>query len=207
MRQTIRSAAVLLLFLGVLWTPAASAQGVQGGVKIGLNSANLSFEESGEFENLENRTGMLAGGFLVWPVTRTFAIQAEGLFSQKGASVSEQGMSGELQLDYVDIPILARFSASPSARTMLHVYAGPSLNFNVRARTKATFAGETSEEDFSDDVRSLETGLVLGAGVQVSRLLFEGRYSWGLTNIDKEDAGSDPTVKNRTLSVTAGIRF
>ena len=205
MRVTIRSAVLLLLF-GTWWTPVASAQDVQAGVKFGVNFADLSFEENDEIEDLNTRTGIAAGGFVVWPLTPAFAIQTEALYSQKGASLSEQGVTGALELDYLDIPVLARFSTTPASNTTLHLYAGPSFNFNLRARTKMSFAGETAEEDFSDDVKSVDTALVFGAGFEVSRLLFEGRYSLGLTNIDKE-GGTNPSVKTRAFTLSAGIRF
>ena len=206
MKWMIRPAALVFVF-SALWTPAASAQNVQAGVKFGVNFANLSFEENDDTEELETRKGILAGGFVAWPVTPSFAVQTEALYSQKGATMSEQGVTGALELDYLDFPILARFSTSPSPAARVHLYAGPSFNFNLRARTKATFEGETSEQDFSDDIKSFDTALVVGGMVEVNRLMFEGRYSWGLTNIDKEDGSSDPTVKNRTLSFTAGLRF
>ena len=206
MRLTIRSA-VLMVLLGAWGAPVASAQDVQAGVKFGVNFADLSFKQTEGIEDLDARRGIVAGGFVVWPMTPSFAVQTEALYSLRGASLSDQGVTGALELDYLDVPILARFSTSPSTNTKVHILAGPSFNFNLRARTKATFAGETSEEDFSDEIKPFETALVVGAGVEVARLLFEGRYSWGLTNIDKDDGSDDPTVKNRTLSFTAGIRF
>lgn len=206
MKVTMR-AAVLLFVFGTYWTPAASAQGVQAGVKFGVNVADLSFEENDEIEDLDSRKGIVAGGFIVWPMTPAFAVQTEALYSQKGASLSDQGVTGGLELDYLDIPILARFTTSPGSNANVHFYAGPSFNFNLRARTKVTFGGESSEEDFSDDIKSFDTAMIVGASVEVSRLLFEGRYSWGLTNIDKEDGMSDPAVKHRVLSFGAGIRF
>src|SRR5687767_1379741 len=59
MRPTIRLMPLLLVtFLhGSWWTPIAGAQDVQGGVKVGVNRANLSFQESEEFEELDSRTG------------------------------------------------------------------------------------------------------------------------------------------------------
>ena len=206
MRLTIRSAVLLVLF-ATGWTPVASAQDVQAGVRFGVNFADLRFEENEDVEDLDTRTGIAVGGFVVWPLTPAFAVQTEALYSQKGASLSEDGVTGTLELDYLDVPVLARFSTSPGSNTRVHLYAGPSFNFNVRARTKMSFAGETAEEDFSDEVKSFETALVLGASFEVNRLLFDGRYSWGLTNIDKEDGTSDPAVKTRAFTLSAGIRF
>lgn len=208
MRRTI-PAGLLVISVSVLSTPVANAQDVQGGVKIGLNSSTLNFKESGDFDKVESRTGIVAGAFLVWPVTPSIAIQAEGLYSQKGASVSGQGVTADLQLDYVDVPVLARFSTSPGSRTAVHAFAGPSMNFKVRTYAESGFenATERVEHDITDSIKSFEAGLVVGAGVQVSRLLFEGRYSWGLTNVDAENLGAGGAVRNRGLSFTAGIRF
>lgn len=88
----------------------------------------------------------------------------------------------------------------------VHIFAGPSFNVRLRARGEGTFQGETSEQDISEDIEPFEIGLVVGAGVEIGRLILDGRYAWGLSDLDKDDT-DDVIVKNRVLSLTAGIRF
>lgn len=201
MRASLATVAVLLI-IGV---SAASAQDVHGGVRAGVHVADVSFSESDADADFGRRTGLVAGAFLVVPLSPSFAIQPEVLFSQKGTSGSQRGVTGELKLDYLDVPILGRFWARAGSRSTIHVFAGPSLNFRLRARVRGSFAGETSEQNIDDEIKAFDAGLVMGAGVQVGRLIVDGRYTWGVTNISKDEA--EVTAKNRGLSLTAGIRF
>ena len=51
----------------------------------------------------------------------------------------------------------------------------------------------------------MDVGLVAGVTADVGRLVLDGRYTWGLTNIEKE-ATAEKT-RNRVISLTLGLRF
>ena len=46
----------------------------------------------------------------------------------------------------------------------------------------------------------------MGLAVEAGRLVFDGRYTWGLTNISK-DTNDPGTAKHRVFSATVGVRF
>lgn len=52
----------------------------------------------------------------------------------------------------------------------------------------------------------MDTGLAVGVGFTLSRLLLEGRYTIGLTDLNKTTE-SGTTNKNRVLSVLVGLQF
>lgn len=56
-------------------------------------------------------------------------------------------------------------------------------------------------------MESFDFGLVLGAGIDASRLTFDGRYTWGLTSIANTPVEDDVQVKNRTFSLMIGFRI
>ena len=58
----------------------------------------------------------------------------------------------------------------------------------------------------SDEVKSTDVGVVGGVAYHIGRLVIDGRYSWGLTDIDDETEDTIH-VKNRSFSVLAGWRF
>ena len=183
-------------------TSTASAQ-VSGGVKIGANFSNLNFD-SPDVPNFDRRTGLVAGVFVTIPASRHFDIQPEVLYSQKGAKISEAGDKATIELDYVDIPVLARYTSGGPAS--VQVFGGPSFGLRTRARSKAEFGGTTQTQDIKNDVKSSDIGLVVGAGLESGRFTVDGRYQWGLTNINKDEFDTTK-VKNRTFSVLAGVRF
>ena len=80
------------------------------------------------------------------------------------------------------------------------------MAFALRARARATFNGFTTELDVMDQVNRFDFGVAMGGGVEFGSIVVDGRYTLGLTDIDK-DKSDTVTTKNRTISVTAGFRF
>jgi Outer membrane protein beta-barrel domain len=87
------------------------------------------------------------------------------------------------------------------------VFAGPSLAFKLNADATGEFLGMSEDQDIDDDVESFDFGLVIDAGIEVGRLTFDGRYTWGLSNINSDPAQDDVDVKNRVFSLLVGFRF
>ena len=60
--------------------------------------------------------------------------------------------------------------------------------------------------DIKSQLNNTDMGLVVGAGVSLSRFLAEGRYTYGLTDLNKV---KDPSGANhnRVLSVLVGLVF
>ena len=184
----------------------AQEQPAAVGLKAGVNLANLNFEGDGETVSLDQRKGVVGGLFVVWPANSRFALQTEALYSQKGAQMEEGGDSAKIKLDYIDVPVLARISSPLSRGTSFHAFAGPSFGFRVSAKSESSFDGEEESEDIDDDVERFDLGLVAGAGVEMGRFVIDGRYTWGLSNINKIES-DDVKIKNRVFAVMAGIRF
>jgi hypothetical protein len=205
------SALVPALFVLACGASTAVAQEISGGVKAGVNFANFKIDPEDDDMDFDRRTGLIAGAFLVVPVSPQFAIQPEALFSMKGVTIPriEDGDSdaeGRIKLDYLDVPVLARFSSPSTTGTSLHVFAGPSFNFRLSAKSGLEVNGESDDDDISDQIERFELALVVGGGVEFGRLLIDGRYAWGLSNVNKDNQ-DDMKIKNRVFSVMAGVRF
>lgn len=172
------------------------------GLRGGLNIANLN-----NVDDADSRTGFMGGAYINVPVPMSpVSIQPELLYTQKGAEASET-FGGETvtvtnKLDYVEIPVLAKFSFAPGPVTP-HVYFGPYLAINVSAELEAEGGGQSSSEDIKDAVKDTDFGVVVGAEVDISKFNVGVRYGAGLTEIYEE--GGD--AKNGVLSIVAGINF
>jgi hypothetical protein len=197
--------AILVGFL--LASGSAAGQDVTGGVKGGVNFASLVFDSDVADLNLDSRVGLVAGGFVTWPVSPRFDIQPEALVSVKGASLSEFGADADIEITYLEIPILFRYGSPISSGTSLKLFGGPSLAFKLNAEATGEFLGGSEDQDIDDDVESFDFGLVLGAGIDAGHLTFDGRYTWGLTSIANTPVENDVQVKNRTFSLMIGFRF
>jgi len=193
MKTTLALAVALLVSAGT-----AHAQ-TSFGVKAGLNLANLSIDEADDTFEPENRTGFVAGVFVTVRGGGIFAFQPEVLISSQGAKFSDAVNSGTAKIDYLQVPLLARLGPSNVA-----LVVGPSIGFRINAKLSGD--GITVDnEDFSDQIERMDVGLVAGVTGDIGRLVLDGRYTWGLTNIEKEETAA--STKNRVISLTVGLRF
>jgi hypothetical protein len=160
---------VTMVLIGVLLAGAsAAAQNVSGGVKGGVNFANLKFEGELADLNLDNTIGLVAGAFASFPVTPRFDIQPEALGSVKGASFAEAGVDGDLKLTYLEIPVLFRFRSPASQNTSIQLFAGPSLAFKLNAEVTGEFLGISSDQDIDEDIERFEILRMAGKGIRRS---------------------------------------
>ena len=194
-----------LLVLAILCIPAAAAaQEVGYGVKGGLNLATLSFDPDAGAD-FGFRPGVVLGGFVSIPMGPRLTIQPEGLFSQKGGNASEEGVDAWIRFDYLEVPVLVQYAVTSSSTNTFNVFAGPSLAFKLKARSGAEFGDDSFDEDISEETETFDFGIVFGAGVNFGRFSVDGRYTFGLSNINKDT--EEGKIKNRTLAFLAGYRF
>jgi len=87
------------------FVPSAQAQmAVAIGPKAGLSITSFSTNA----DEIESRTSALGGIFINWQLHPIFAIQPEALISQKGAVYVNNGNRTDIQLNYFEVPILAK---------------------------------------------------------------------------------------------------
>jgi hypothetical protein len=182
---------------------AASAQDrVSGGALAGFASATLSGSEGSEPLDFSSRAGFSGGMFVVAPIAPWFAIEPEVFITQKGGKAVGTPEDLQFRLTSLELPVLARFDSKPGARARAHVVAGPV--FGIRLSATQTLDG--SDTDVKDATRAGEVAVAVGAGFDAGRFRLDGRYTFGLTRVNNEQApGVD--IKTRTFSVLAGFRL
>lgn len=195
---------ILVLALLAACPVTARAQGLEVGVRGGATLSRLQFDVAGEAPSTSSRIGLTGGVFVRRPVLRRVDLQVEALYAQKGTKVEESGVTSSVWLDYLDVPVLAR--VAPRRGSRFYLVGGGSFAVRVRARTRTPFGGATEEIDIADEVTSTDLGLVAGGGVEFGRLIVDGRYTHGLSDID-HDTSDDVSIFNRVVSITAGVKF
>ncbi len=205
-----RIVGILLAVFVVL--PGVAAAQIEIGLKGGVSFANLpkiadEIEADGGTPGM--RIGAAAGGHLLLTLGGIVGLQAEALYTQKG--IKGDALAGldeaiELRVDYIDVPILLRLGVTGGRG--LQFLVGPSFNFNTGAKLKVSGAFE-AEEDIKDQIEDFEFGMVVGLGYYGRRLLLEGRYQEGLTDVATfTDFVDDAiTYKNRTFLVLIGVQI
>jgi hypothetical protein len=218
---------VAVLSLGLLTSPSpAEALEAHFGVKGGLNVANLRFSQD-DLELQDSRKAAEFGAFAHFPLNEHFAVQPEALYTMKG---DEEDVSGDYELDgeiiqldgtvciessYLEVPVLARFTPAPDARVRPVLLVGPAVAVNLS--TDSVVSGESGgvsidvSDDISEDVKSVDLGLVLAGGLEFpvgsggQNVGLDLRYTLGLTNVSDNSEIDD--VKNGAFTVAGTFGF
>jgi opacity protein-like surface antigen len=127
------------------------------------------------------------------------------LYVQKGwkesAEVLGTTVEGDFRINYLEVPVLARFSLGAVVKPYLAI--GPYLATRQTTSAKFSAGGVSVEGNLDEWVKKSDAGMIIGAGVQTPvKLSFEARYSYGLGTID--DSGENLDIKNSALSLLIG---
>ena len=98
----------VLVVLSLLWVvPAGAGPGdVALGFIGGLNLANMGGDD---VSGTDSKTGFAGGGVLNYNFSNVFALQTEVLYTQKGFKEEENGFTLKFKLNYIEVPVLAKF--------------------------------------------------------------------------------------------------
>jgi hypothetical protein len=180
---------------------AASGQDLRFGVRGGTNIATVQNDTELGSGDFESRLGLVAGAFFAVPLGWVH-LQPEVLYTSKGAALDLQGIDSRLVLDYLEVPVLARWALG----TRMYVAAGPAVAWRLKATSRTKFSGATEEIDVADSVKRYDAGVTGAVGVRFGRFVVDGRYTHGLLDIDT-DASDGVSVRNRAFTISAGIAF
>jgi hypothetical protein len=168
--RTCGAAGVVLMMLLV----ASCAFGTPGfGVKAGGSWATQEWIwPTTEFDtDLDFRTGFRAGAYAEFELTPWLSLVPEVHYVQLGARYAEVE-TWDLRYDYVAIPLLVKIRAALHSWSP-YAYAGPRAD---------VFVGSQVHAGWIDDLDSVDFGVDLGAGLEISRFLLEFRYSASFTD-------------------------
>jgi hypothetical protein len=191
---------VVLGALGLTLAAAvpASAQ-VEFGLKGGASFGNIS--NKGLLPgNLKTRTGWAAGASLGYRAG-LIGVGGEALFAKRG--LKSDG-TGDLKLDYVDIPVYLKIQA-PTPGISPFGYIGPQVSFEVTCKVDNVDCadGDRSKTDYAG---------VIGAGVKFGNesgvgFTAEARYIYGLKDLKLGTVTSSESFKTRSFLILGGIVF
>jgi hypothetical protein len=176
------------------------AQSSVGGIGFGVKGGYLysSFSQAGE--SLNAKGGWEAGIFLGGGRSGVVGLMAELMYARK--SFEEGAISKTTKLDYFEIPLLLRLNIGSSNKNkgvIFYGLAGPVFDFNLKA--------ERDGVDVSDSYEKYDIGVLAGGGLEISRIILEARYNWGLKNLLKNSGALSGDLKNQTFALLGGIRF
>ena len=220
--------ATLLLALIVLGTTTYAQ--VTFIPKAGIVFAKIQGERAVDLEyDFDNKFGFSAGAAFNFQLNKTFSLQPEVNFVQKGGNnYFRQGDGGfqnkiehSIRLNYIELPVILRIAVGTGKRFYLNV--GPFVAMGISGRSKFhqqvifDFESFTREEkaevDFGGAPRGVydtvfdqyiksafDYGFHLGAGINFNKFLVDFRYGQSLPSISED---SDDT--SAAMQFTIGI--
>jgi predicted porin len=174
MKKTILS----ILFLTIFSLTTKAQSNTTFGVKSGVNFANINSEFN---LNPSSKAAIYFGGFAEYALKKRFSIQSEILYSRQQVVAFEAVLGGpslrvEYTLDYIQIPILAKFYLNKN--TSLEI--GPSYNILLNDQS-INLSNNAKRNNFA---KKSDFNIALGANYKFNNGLFTTvRYYKGLSNI------------------------
>lgn len=132
-----------------------------------------------------------------FPVGGGFSIQPSVLYQVKGASadnlgdmaVSDLGKSFETKVGYLEVPVQIQWGPD----LMLfrpYVFAEPFVGYKISSSNNET------AKVFKDELKKVEYGLGLGAGIDVWRLQISAKYFWNFGKIYETGDTAESTIRD-----------
>ena len=217
---------IALGFVGILSFSASAQIKMSAGIKAGLSMANLSnaktMMELPSGVEYATRYEFIGFGFFNVQFIDLIGAQVEAGYAMKGTKLkgtstgTENGVpisadiDGTMSFDYLEIPILAKLCL-PMPAMNPYIYVGPSIGILLSSKyqhkiTASNGEGENTTEDIKEHINGTDVGLAFGAGIILPMgLLFDLRYTLGLSTIAKEEPGSaTPDIKNGVFTIMVG---
>lgn len=201
---------LLLAAFAVFALTSVQAQEVRLGVKAGLNMASVGGDGVGygsTYSGLGNRTAFHIGGFAEIPLSGNFSLQPEILYSSEGAglSVGVISVGNDLKLDYVRVPVLAKYHM-PFLEG-LSAELGPVFGVLV-SDSGSDFWGNNVEDPYS----TFDAQIGIGATYRFDFGLHASlRYNKGLLNVynvsDIPSGEAKPKAQSNVFQISAGYSF
>ncbi|MGV3460567.1 MAG: porin family protein [Flavobacterium sp.] len=187
----------------------SDSMAISWGVKGGVNFANLNGDDFGD---ADSRTSFHVGALVEFPLAEIFSLQVEALYSGQGAARSYtvsnpldpefgERKDAELQLDYINVPVLAKVYLFKG----FSLEAGPQFSFLVNDEydTDPTGNNGDSPSPYRDSLNTFEFGAVGGLSFTTEMGLFAyARYNQGISDI-----ADDVKVNNSVFQLGLGYKF
>lgn len=188
-----------LLFLLLLITgPVVSAQ-TQFGVRGGFNLSSLVLSDA---EDVKAVPGFHAGVFMKKSVSRNCFFSPDLIFSSKGAKEASLSFVQIKRLMYIDLPLMIEVLNESG----YSFFAGPHVSFLMFASSEGEL--EIIQPFGDNDLRTLDTGIVLGAGMMLTEDMYLNcRLGYGIPDIrcKSHRETADMSGHNLNFELSVGI--
>ena len=189
---------IILLILSGHIVKAQSGRHTNFGIKAGAQAAKLGQPAI----NWDTRYSWHAGILAHIHMSRHFAIQPELIYSAQGAEEVMTTATSELELGYLNLPIVFQYMTGSGFRFQ----AGPQIGILLDAKRKLNDV----DNDINSSLKKADIGVLAGFSYATKMGFgFDARYIYGLTDIAKKGntAGLRPDLHNLNIQVGVFYQF
>ncbi len=181
-------------FLVVLALVASASTAAAQGIKFGPTFANFS----SDVLDFKTRTGIHAGIFFGGNRSGPIGIQTELNWIRKNSATEAPDQN--IRIDYLQIPVLLRINIGTDSANGFAVYGigGPAIDIKI--------ADEIEGVTLDNGFEGADNSLVFGGGVEITRIIIEGRYAKGFRRIN-DNFRDFADIKSQTFTLLFGVRF
>ena len=208
MRIVVVSAFVVLI---VGFPLRLSAQGWYGGIRTGVNFANVEFASTSPDIQTEDVNGLVISGAVQYGFTNWLGLRAEVGYSEKGFKVTEEGGTSVVSLQYLSLPLVADVRI-PTGTFSPHFFTGPvaalEIGCSVGAGNAALVLFGADCTSAEADTKGYDFGWLFGGGLIIQsgapQLVLDLGYNLGLTDIT---GNPNSQVKNGSFLLSIAMLF
>lgn len=207
--------AMLVAGIAVAAAGSAMAQSTpwQAGLTAGVALTNVSADD---LEDNDSKLSPYFGVSLVFQPEGPLGFETGAIYISKGFSGEAEGAEADFNLDYIEVPLLARYALTMSGSSIRPVImAGAAIGFNTGCEVEGESGGVSisldCEEVFGVGAKSIDIGPAVRVAVDIpvgTRTIISpsARYTHGLTNILDDDE-DDATNRAFVFGVSGRIRL
>lgn len=178
---------IVLALVAMMAVVSVNAQQMYLKPMVGANMTKFV----GDVSHQKMKVGIVAGAEFGYNLSQQFGISAGLLYAIQGSKTD--GADKNLNVDYLNIPILANYSIIPG----LSIKAGPQIGILTRAKY--------GDYDYKDEFNSIDLSIPVGLSYEISDFVIDARYNIGVSNIAK-DSGDDK-MRNSVIQLTLGYKI
>ena len=190
---------ISLLFTGLLFISAASAQQNYLGIIGGPNLSDLSMTDNNQREQdyilYLDDVPYCIGGVIGINLYKNNHIQLEPMYIEKGGIFRQEynNPDVDLKLSYIEVPLLVKFSLVDDYQSVYSPYfiLGPTVSFLISSEGEMQIPGTeiTMKGDLKNIINKMDYGLTVGLGanfnIGIGTIIIETRYTIGLADIGR----------------------
>ncbi len=200
MKRIMTLYSVMIISLLMNTTYAQWSIGIMGGPNFADLEINFVDNTITDYD-VQSRTLFGVGGFFGIYLNEYLSIQLELMYVEKGGVFTQPSIPDmRIKSNQIELPLILKAGIGENIRP--YIIGGVFLSFVLDATVETELAGLSLEGDLTEILKKTEFGAVFGTGISIpvwkGSAFIEGRYSLGLTNLNK---GGNINLTNGNLLV------